>query len=150
MRVLGLEIIKGQLRYSVLEGTKEEPSLIGKNRIVVPEMESIPELMDWFDSEFDELISKYKPSKIAYRLALEPRKQQMSYLIYPWAILNLKCFEKDLEAKDYIKRNFVPNKFGLGKNIDLYNHCDEIFGINPPYWDKNQKYSLLAAWLELD
>jgi len=150
MRVLGFNLQKGHIRYSVLEGTKDAPILVEKNRHKVITASSTSDLMDWFETTFDSLISRVMPDKIAYRLALEPRKAQISYLTFPYAILNLIVHKKNLPITEYTSRNFVPSKFGLDKKTDIYNYCDTIFGMNPPYWDKAQKYSLIAAWLELD
>lgn len=47
MKVLGIHIATGQLRYSVLEGTKAAPTLLGKDRLLTTDPSNIPELMDW-------------------------------------------------------------------------------------------------------
>ncbi len=150
MKVLGFDLLKGQIRYSVLEGTKDNPTLVDKNRHKVIVSSSIPDLMDWFETTFESLINRLEPDRLAYRLALEPRRAQISYLTFPYAILNLIAYRKGLSIAEYTSGNFVASKFGLDKKIDMYEYCDEIFGTNPPYWDKNQKYSIIAAWLELD
>ena len=150
MKTLGFNLQKGQIRYSLLEGTKDNPILIEKNLHKVISSPSIPNLMDWFETTFQSLIIRLEPDKIAYRLALEPKRVQISYLTFPYAVLNLIAYKKELPIAEYTSGNFVASKFGLDKKVDIYKYCDKVFGINPPYWDTNQKYSVIAAWLELD
>jgi hypothetical protein len=50
----------------------------------------------------------------------------------------------------YVSGNYVASRLGLPKGTDIYAHCDQVFGFNPPYWDDNQKHSVLAAWFELE
>ncbi len=152
MTVLGIDLGKGQLRYSVLEGTKAKPRLVKKERLPVPEKASTPELMSWFDNTFKMLISRHNPSKIAYRLLTGPLKKQIFYLTYPYAILNFICHEKKLPIKDYVAANFVSSKLGLSKSKNIYDYCEKVFDLKPSSnsQNKNQKYSLLAAWLELN
>jgi len=52
MKVLGLHIAKEQLRYSVLEGTKATPALLDKDRLLTTDPSDVPELMDWYESQF--------------------------------------------------------------------------------------------------
>jgi hypothetical protein len=149
MRVLGIHLLTGQLRFSVLEGTKSDPSLFEKGRLVTTDPEDAPALMDWYDSQFRLLITSHSPDKLAYRLTLDPKKDQLICSEFPLGILNLIAHQKSLPISSYTSRSFTPSRLGLAKNADLYAHCDTVFGLNPPYWDKNQKNSLLVAWFEL-
>ena len=42
MKVLGLHIATGQLRYSVLEGTNTSPSLVAKDKLQTPGEQDVP------------------------------------------------------------------------------------------------------------
>ena len=149
MKVLGIHIATGQLRYSVLDGTKAVPSLVAKDKLQTPTPQNVPALMDWFETQFDMILNQHSPDKIAYRLTLGPRKPQLFTSIFPFGILNMQAHQKNLPIVSYVSGNYVPSKLGLPKDTDLYTHCDNVLGTNPPHWDKNQKYSVLAAWFEL-
>jgi len=149
MRVLGIHVAVGQCRFSVLEGTKDEPILVDKGRLITPDHDNVPALMDWYDSQFRQLVTTHNPSNLAYRLTLDPKKDQLFCSEFPLGILNLIAHQKTLPIAEYTARSFTPARLGLSKSADIYAHCDSIFGKNPPYWDDAQKHSLLVAWFEL-
>ena len=149
MKVLGFDLRKGEIRYSLLTGTKPDPILLEKERHSVLVANSTPKLLDWFETTFESILERTQPDKIAYRLSLEPKRAQMEYLIFPYALLNLIAYRQNKDVYEYISQNFTPSKFGLAKGVDVYSHCTDVFGDRPPHWDKNQKYSVLAAWLTL-
>ena len=148
MKVLGVNLLQGELRYSLITGVRGAPQLVDRGRRIVVSEDS-PELMDWFESTFDEIIDSTKPDKLAYRLVLNPKKKQIYNLIFPFAILNLVAHRKKIAISEYINQNFTPTKFGYPKGEDIYEICTAVFGEHPPYWDKNQKYSVIVAWLSL-
>ncbi len=149
MKVLGVHIATGQFRYSVLEGTKIAPVLVVKDRLVTPATTDVPALMDWYESQFNLIINQSAPERIAYRLTLAPKKNQLFTSSFPFGILNLLAHRRNLPITSYVSGNYVASRLGLPRGTDLYAHCDTVFGSNPPYWDKNQKHSVLAAWFEL-
>lgn len=149
MKILGIHLLKGELRYTILKGTKQKPILIDKNRLSTISTSNIPELMDWFETNFNQLIAKLGPEKIAYRLTLNPKKDQLFSTEFPYGILNLICYKQNIPIDFYVPQSFKPSKLNQPKDIDIYSYCDQIFGQHPPYWDKNQKNSLLVAWFEL-
>lgn len=149
MRVLGLHILTGQFRYTVLEGSKNSPTLVSKDRLVTTDPNNVPELMDWYDTQFRQLINTHQPERLSYRLTLEPKKDQLFCSEFPFGVLNLIAHRLALPVISYTSKMFAPSRLGLPKVTDLYAHCDTVFGGHPPYWDKNQKNSLLVAWFEL-
>ena len=149
MRVLGLHIFTGELRFSVLKGTRAAPTLIDRGRLLTTQPDDVPALMDWYESQFQQLITTHKPEKLAYRLTLAPKKDQLFSSEFPLGVLNLLAHKKALPIAAYSAQSFKPSKLELAKNVDMYTYCDSVFGKNPPYWDKNQKHSLLVAWFEL-
>lgn len=149
MRVLGFHILTGQLRYAVLEGTKETPMLIEKNRLIPVETADVGEIMNWFETNFESILNRINPNKVVYRLTLEPSKDQLINVEFPLGILNLICYKRHIPTSYYSVMSYVPSKLGLPKGTDLYKHCDSKLGEHPPYWDKNQKNAILAAWFEL-
>lgn len=149
MRVIGIHIAKGQLRYSVLEGTKAAPVLVTKVRLLTPDPRNAPALMDWFDTQFSLILNQSTPNRIAYRLTLAPKKDQLLTSSFPLGILNLLAHRRTLPITGYVAGNYVASRLGLAKGTDIYAHCDSVFGAHPPYWDTNQKHSVIAAWFEL-
>ena len=149
MTVLGVHIATGQLRYSVLEGTKANPVLVSKDKLPTPDPNNPPALMDWYETQFHLILDQSAPDRIAYRLTLAPRKEQLFTSSFPLGILNLLAHQRNLPITSYVSGNFVASRLGLPKGTDIYAHCDTVLGINPPYWDTNQKYSILVAWFEL-
>ena len=149
MRVLGLHLHKGALRFAVVEGTRQNPQLIASGRLVTPDPEQVPALMDWCDSQFRRLIDDYGPEHVAYRLTLDPDKEQLFYAEFPMGVLNLVAHQRDLPVNCLSSKSFTPSRLGMGKGTDLYDECDRVFGEHPPYWDSNQKHAVLMAWFSL-
>ena len=149
MKTIGFHLAKAQLRYSVLEGSRSAPVLIHKERLVTIEPGDIPALMDWFDTQFNAILSQYSPGAIGYRLTLEPKKEQIFTSEFPYGILNLQAHKLGIPITAYTPQAYVSSKLGLPKSTDLYDHCDTVLGSHPPYWDDAQKHSVLAAWFEL-
>ena len=150
MKVLGLHIAAGQLRFTVLEGTKAAPSLLGKDRLLTSDPSKVPELMDWYENQFTQLLNLYLPDRIAYRLTLTPRKMQLFTSCFPFGILYLLAYRRNIPVTPYVSANYVASRLNLPKGTDIYAHCDHVLGSHPPYWDMNQKHSVLAAWFELE
>lgn len=149
MKTLGIHLAKGQLRYAVLDGSATTPALVAKDRLITTNPDEVPVLMDWFDTQFRELLDTHKPDRVGYRLTLEPKKDQLFSSEFPLGILNLHAFQRSLPIFDYTARSFVPSRLGEPKETDLEELCTTRFGDNPPYWDKNQKYAVLVAWFAL-
>jgi len=105
--------------------------------------------MDWYETSFQNLLTKYKPTKIGIKLSLDAKKASIPYWYYPYGILHSICFKQQLEIAEFVPANFTPSKFGLEKTINIYDHIDDVIGVHKPHWDKSQKYSVLAAWMVL-
>lgn len=149
MRILGIAVQKNYLRYSILEGTKAAPALIKKGRYPTTSPDEVPQLMDWFETQFEHLITQYKPNKIAYKLTLEPKLEQIHCLSFPLGILNLIAHQKEIPVVEYSTKAITTKKLGLPKTTDLYRHVDATLGSHPPYWDSIQKDAILVAWFSL-
>jgi len=149
MKVFGIHLAKGQLRYALLDGTKEAPILVEKGRLLTTDPADVPQLMAWYDAQFRQLLDRLTPDKIAYRVALSPRKEQLFTSEFPFGILNLLANQRNLPIIPYTPLSFVASKLGLPKGTDLSIACDAAFGTRPPYWDTHQKFAVLVAWFEL-
>lgn len=149
MKILGIHLLKGKFYYAILEGTKVSPTLIHKERLVTVDTNNTPNLLNWYETEFHRIITTYNPDKISYRLTLNPSKVQILSSIFPLGIINLLSYKSNIPITGYTPQSFVASKLNLPKGTDLMNHCDNIFGQNPPYWDVNMKNAILASWFEL-
>lgn len=136
--------------YVVLKGVKEAPMLLEKNRVATPDPLQTSELMDWYESEFLRIIDRFKLQRISYRLNLFcNKKKYILSSVMPLGILNLVANKENISVDYYTPQSYVPSKLGLSKHVDLYELCDKVFGDNPPYWNKNMKDALLAAWFSI-
>lgn len=117
MKILGIHLAKSQLRYAVLEGTIDSPTLVVKDRLVTVDPNNVPALMDWFDTQFRSLLDQHKPDQIAYRLTLDPKKEQLFTSEFPLGILNLHAHQRGLPIAGYTPQSFVGSKLGLKKGL---------------------------------
>ena len=150
MKVLGINLETKSFRFAVMEGDKTNPSLIEKGKVVFNSSLSAADLMDWYETTFLEIINRVNPDKIAIKLTLNGKKDQISKWYYPLGVLHNVAHEKNLAVSEYIQQNFTASKFDWPKKTDIYKHVDTVLGPHPPHWDKNQKYAVFAAWMALD
>lgn len=146
MRSLGIALQKNFMRYSVLEGTKAAPVLIHKGKLSTTSPDEIPELMDWFDTQFSRLISEFRPDIIGYKLTLRPELEQIHTLSFPFGLLNLIAHKNGITIKEFSTAGITPNKLNLPKGTDLHQYIDSTIGIHAPHWDSTQKDSVLVSW----
>jgi len=144
---LGINLEKNSFRYTVLDGDRKTPILIEKNKVVINAAISISELMDWYESTFTNLLERHTPEIIGIKLGLSAKKAQIAFWYYPYGILHSMAFQKQIPVIEFVPANYTASKLGLAKGTNIYDYVDEVIGNNPPYWDKSQKYSVLAAWL---
>ncbi|OJF75875.1 MAG: hypothetical protein BKP49_10480 [Treponema sp. CETP13] len=149
MKILGINILSSNMYYCVLEGTKENPVLLKKEKCPTLTTEHNPELMDWFETTFVNIIKVISPDKISYRQLLGPKKAQQYKIDYPYGILNLLAYKNKIDIIPWVPQNFVPSKLNLPQKTNLLNACDDKLGNNPPYWNKDMKNAVLAAWMAL-
>jgi len=93
MKSLGLAIKKNEIWYSVIEGESMDSSCIietGKQNF---RAESQGLMLDFYNI-FLELITKYKPDSISYKLSLDIKMGQIPYLHYSLGVLNLLCMQQ--------------------------------------------------------
>jgi hypothetical protein len=149
MSSIGINLEKNGFRYTVLNGDKKKPILIDKRKVSINANSSISELMDWYESSFENLLNKHQPANIGIKLSLNAKKAEIAYWYYPYGVLHNMAFKKGISITEYVPPNFTPSKFNLDKKVNVYDHIDTLIGVHPPNWDKSQKYSVLAAWILL-
>ena len=94
MKVLGINLETKSFRLAVMDGTKETPNLIEKEKVVFNSALSIRDLMDWYETTFLEIINRVDPDRISIKLTLNGRKDQISKWYYPLGVLHKIAFEK--------------------------------------------------------
>ncbi|MBJ8554223.1 MULTISPECIES: hypothetical protein [Acinetobacter] len=149
MATLGISLEKNGLRVIVLDGGKSAPILKYSEKIESRNFSTIPQLMNWYESIFQSLLTKYEPSIVGVKISLNAQKGCIAPWYYPLGLLHYQAFKRDIEIKEFVSMNFTSSKFSLDKSINIYDHVDHIFGEQSPKWDKNQKYAVLAAWMVL-
>lgn len=149
MPVLGINLEKNGFRYTILDGTRSHPQLIHHEKVSANNFSSIPQLMNWYETTFHNLITRFNPSAIGIKVSLQADKDEIAPWYYPLGLLHKQAFQSGIPTAEYVAANFTSSKFDLDKTIQIYDHIDSIFGVFTPKWDKNQKYSLLAAWMTL-
>lgn len=150
MKVLGFELKKGELRFSLVTGSFENAKWDSQGRrIFNPELPRV-DLMCWFKQNFNEIINDCSPDRVAYRVSLNAKSvSQVSYLLFPWGVLNLVAFERGIPTREFNKMSFTAKKFGLPKGVKPEDQVDDKFGVHLPHWDASQKISILTAWAGL-
>lgn len=147
MNYLGFNFTKNDFRYCVLDDSSNPPTLIEKDKIVLPVDMGVDELMEWFETQLSLLIDKHKPIKISHKISLTiSTLDQVKQSCYPQAILNLIAKKSNIEINSYSSQAINATKFGQPKKTDVFKYIDPIIGIHKPYWDKATKEAVLVAW----
>jgi len=126
MSVLGISLEKNGFRYTILEGTQDTPIFVEKQKVTINAASDISELMDWYETTFQNLISKYAPSRIGIKLSLDAKKASIPYWYYPYGVLHNICFKNQIDVSEFVPANFTPSKFGLDKTINIYDYIDSV------------------------
>jgi hypothetical protein len=151
MRTLGFNLQKNQLRFVVLEGSKNLPVYVTGQKLINNNATSTPALMNWFNDSFSRLIDEHQADLIGYRLVWSAADMgQVVSLHYPYGVLNAICHDKQIQLIELTSQKLsYPQSFGLAKGIDLTQHCSIVFPtLNPS--DKAQKDAALVSWYLLE
>ena len=150
MIVLGLNFTKNDLRFCVLDGQNNPPTIIEKNKIVYPINIETAELMEWFETQLCLIIDKHTPNQISHKISTNlTTLDQIKSSCYPQAILNLIAKKKNININSFSSQGINATKFGQSKKTDVFAYIDPIIGNHPPYWDKATKEAVLVAWFNL-
>lgn len=150
MKIIGFNFTKNDLRFCVLDGQTNPPTIIEKNKIVYPNNMDTAELMEWFETQLSLIIDRHQPNQMSHKISLTlTTLDQIKMSCYPQAILNLLAKKKNIAINSFSSSAINATKFGLSKKVDVFSHIDPIIGIHPPYWDKATKEAVLVAWFNL-
>lgn len=143
MKVLGVAIKKGELRYAVIEGSsKKDCKIVASDKYIFRAESNTAELMNTFENNFNELITKYRPVSIAYKLSLNPNMNQMKYLQFPIGVLNLVCFKKECKVSERSVSWIVAGK---RKKLEA---CSKYFSDYKQNLKGIELEAILVAWFE--
>jgi hypothetical protein len=149
LAALGLNISKGSIWYSVLDGSRSTPTYVDGGRYRFNPDQGRPDLANYFKQTFAEMVDRYPSSKVAYRLTLSAKSaDQVAYLCFPFGILNLVAHERGLAIRELTTPSFT--KKALGMAGDKFELCDSAISGRPEKWDRDAKLSALSAWMMLD
>ena len=81
MKSLGIAIKKGEIWYSFIEGTNRNVAIISETGKQNYRPESNTLMMD-FNNIFTELITKFTPDVVSYKLSLDINMKQIPYMHY--------------------------------------------------------------------
>lgn len=140
---LGIAIKKNELWYSVIEGTKMENAAIlnsGKQNFQSDTSSKL--LMMSFHSLFIELITKFHPDVIVYKLSLKANMKQIPYMHFSFGILNFLCNENSIPI---IERS--NSWITAGKKSKIIK-CISHFSDNHFRTDEEMQATLIA-WFEM-
>ena len=149
MATLGINLEKNGFRYTVLDGDKSNPHLIHFEKIMTNNFINTQQLMNWYETTFQNLITRFAPTTVGIKVSLNATKDSIAPWYYPLGLLHNICYQNNIGTYEFVSANFTATKFGLAKTINIYDYIDDTFGVFQPKWDKNQKYYLLSAWMLL-
>lgn len=150
MTVIGFDVKKNELRYTVLKGRLKQPEYLSHGRRIYDAAQRRPDLAGWFKQNFVELIVKSGADGIGYRVSTNvPKVEQIAYMHYSWGVLNLIAYERGLAIEEFNSKSFTAKRFELPRGSKPIAVVDDFLGSHPPYWDDLQRSAALAAWARL-
>ena len=143
MRILGIAIKKNEIWFSIVSGLKKSDAVVdetGKQNFNADS--STQSLMLDFYNIFSEAIAKYSPNKIAYKLFLDTKKDQIPYMHYSLGILNLLSKQNGIPIKER-----TSSWISAGKKSKII-RFNEYFNDNS--YKTDEMVASLVAWYELE
>ena len=141
MRCLGIAIKKNEIWYSVVDGEQMESALIYETGKQNYRAESLSLMMD-FSNIFIELITKYRPNRVAYKLYLDTNIQQIPYMHYSLGVLNLVCLQNGIEARARSSMCITAGKTAKIIRFEKY--------FAQKKFTNEEMAATLVAWFELE
>lgn len=148
MSCVGFDLIKGELYYFMLDGSKKSPIYINHEIHRFDPTQSRTEMMNFFKQTFLEIVRKENPDKISYRLSINAKKAiQFGYLAFPFGVLNLIAYENNIPIEEWVLQSFSTK--ALGYKADKFSACEEMISNFPATTKKEARIAALAAWMSL-
>lgn len=151
MPTMGFVFSSNDMRCLTVDGARQAPRLLDKQRIPLPQGRGPTELTVWLEQQLRLLLDRHEPSAVGYKTTLGlTTHAQIQRVYYAHAILNLLCGQRDIALEHFFPQAIVPSRLGLPKGTDLQAHVDQIIGRHPPYWDGHAREACLVAWFLLE
>jgi len=136
--------------YVVLTGTKANPALHSKGKILLPANHDIPQTVAWFETELELLLNSIQPDKVSYRLTvMKVTNNYVSNVFYGQAILNLQCHKKGIQISHTSPSSITASKFNQPKGTNLSAYIEGLLGKQSAPWDKGIKDTALISLINL-
>lgn len=140
---LGIAIKKNELWYSVVDGSNMESAVLletGKQSFQIDTHTG--RLMMNFHNIFTELITKFHPDTIAYKLSLKINMKQIPYMHFSIGVLNLLCIQNNIAVTERSNQWITA-----GKRVKIIN-CTEHFS-DMRFRTDEEMQATLIAWFEI-
>ena len=150
MTTIAFTFSTNDLEYVVLTGTKANPVLHSKGKILLPANHDIPQTVAWFETELELLLNNIKPDKVSYRLTImKVTNNYVSNVFYGQSILNLLSHKKGIQISHTSPASITASKFNQAKGTNLSAYIEVLLGKQPAPWDKGIKDTALIALINL-
>lgn len=125
--------------------------LVASHKIDIDGELPFPELMDRYKRDLQNELAAHLPDIVAVKVTFDPTTISAAKgSCMPSGILALVCHTRQLPLVEFTAASFRhPGPFGLPMGSKPVDQIDPRFGAHPPYWDKLQKETVLAAWRAL-
>lgn len=141
MRCLGIAIKKNEIWYSVVDGDEMDNATIFETGKQNYRAESQSLMMD-FCNIFVELITKYRPDRVVYKLFLDANMQQIPYMHYSLGVLNLVCLQHGVDITERSSRWITAGKKAKILKFEKY--------FSQRKFNNEEMAATLVAWFELE
>jgi hypothetical protein len=146
MKALAFTFSTNGLYYVVLTGTKQHPVFNEKNKIILPVNHTIPQLVEWYETQLALILDSITPNSVSYKLTINNVTNNfVSNVYYGQAILILLCQKRALSISHTSPSSIVCSRFNQPKGTDLHDYINHLIGQHPPHWDDKMKDTALIS-----
>ena len=150
MTTIAFTFSTNDFEYVALTGTKANPVLHSKGKILLPTNHDIPQTVGWFETQLELLLNNIQPEKVSYRLTImKVTNNYVSNVFYGQGILNLLCHKKRIQISHTSPSSITASKFNQPKGTNLSIYIENLVGKQPSPWDKGIKDTALIALINL-
>lgn len=150
MTTIAFTFSTNDFEYVALTGTKANPTLHSKGKILLPANHNIPQTVAWFETELELLLNSIQPDSASYRLTvMKVTNSYVSNVYYGQGILNLLCNKKNIQISHTSPSSITASKFNQPKGANLSAYIEGLLGKQPAPWDKGIKDTALIALINL-
>jgi hypothetical protein len=150
MKVLALTFTSNDIDCCLLSGTKVSPTLVSKQKILLPANHNVPTMTAWFETQLELILETTQPDLVTYKLTINNvTNDYVSNVYYGQGILNLLCSKRNISIHHTSPNSIKPSKLNLPMETKLHEHLEGLIGKQPSPWDKGMKDTVLIALINL-